>query len=471
VNPLWLALACAHTPETPVNDLTVPPSIAAAPDYVPPVPTEHTLSNGIKVWLIQKSGLPIVSLRMVIPGGSATDPSTAWGTASLADEVLNNGAGTRDATGFSAEVERLALSLGTATSGSSSTVFLNAHTDHFDSGLGLMADLVLRPHFSDTDVARAKTIRVGELTDGSDDPRTLGAWVMDDQYFGPSHPFGHPVEGTVKAINALTAEQLKSSWATRFVPDHATVVVSGAIDAETLMALLERHLGTWAKTGSERIEIPPPQIHSGPDRFFFVNKEGTTQTSLSVMMPAPAGADPASEPAELGAIVLGGTFTSRLNQLLREEKGYTYGAKAGYSGKPNYGYLIARTNVQQDVSAPALSDLIAELERYQHGIDAIELKKAQSAWQTRAVSSMESRGAIASNFASLAAHDLPISTLSDELDRAQAATVQTVNDAVKASQLANAIFVVVGDLSEIQADIEAVVPGNWTVITTPQDAD
>jgi zinc protease len=469
MNPIWLALACAHTPETPVTDLTVPPAITAAPDYVPPVPTEHKLSNGMPVWLIEKPGLPIVSLRMVIPGGSASDQEGAWGSTSLADELLNHGAGDRDATTFAAEVERLALSLGTSTGGSSSTVYLDAHTDHLSAGLALMADLLLRPTFATEDVDRAKTLRVGALTEASDDPRTLAGWVMDKKYFGEAHPFGHPTEGTISAIQALTTADLKASWAARYIPDHASIVVSGAVDAATLLPMLETSLAGWAATGTPRPQVPPPPVHTGDDRYFFVNKEGTSQTALQVMMPAPTGSDPASEPAGLGAIVLGGTFTSRLNRLLREEKGYTYGARATYSGKPNYGYLLARTNVQRDVSAEALIDLLAEIQRYQDGIDAVELKKAQGAWQTRAVSSMESRSAIASNFAALAIHDLPMSTLRDELDRAQATTVEMVNQAITESQLDHAIFVVVGDLAKIQDDITTAVPAQWAVVSATEE--
>ena len=464
MNPIWLALACAHTPQEPMINLTEPPAVAAAPDYVPPVPTEHTLSNGVKVWVVEKPGLPLVSLRLVIPGGSASDPTEAWGTASLSDELLSSGAGTRNATEFAGEVERLALSLGSSTQASFSTVYLDAHTDRLTDGLALMADMILRPTFSDEDVDRAKTLRLGELAEASDDARTLAGWVMDKKYFGEQHPFGHPTEGTLKAVEALTAENLTASWKARYVPDHATIVVSGAVETAALLAQLETTLSSWVKAGVEAKTVPAPPLHTGEDRFYMVNKEGTSQTALQIIMPAPTGLDAASESAELGSIILGGTFTSRLNRLLREEKGYTYGARATYVGKPGYGYLLARTNVQKDVSAPALKDLIAELERYQGGIDKVELGKAIGSWQTSAVSSMESRSAIAGNFASVAAQGLPSSTLRDELDRAQEASIQSVNDAITASQLDNAVYVVVGDLAEIQEAVEAAVPVKWTVV-------
>jgi len=464
MNPIWLALACAHTPEAPVIDITTPPAVSSAPDFVPPVPSEHTLSNGIKVWMVEKPGLPLISLRLVIPGGSATDASATPGVSSLADEVINHGAGDRDSTAFAQEVERLALNLGTATQGSATTVYLDTHTDQLEAGLGLFSDMVLRPTFEADDIERLKGLRIGALTEAGDDARTLAGWVLDETYYGEGHPFAHPTEGTIASIEALTTEQLKASYSARFVPDHATIIATGDVSADTLIPLLETQLGGWEKTGGERSIIPPPPVHTGTGRHFFVNKTGTSQTALMVIMPAPEATSPESEPAELGSIVLGGTFTSRLNRLLREEKGYTYGARASYGGKSNYGYLLARTNVQRDVSAPALADLLSELERYKAGINEAELTKAVGSWQTDVVESMASRRSIANTFSSYAVLGLPSSTLRDSLDRAQATTVEAVNEAVLKSPLDNAVVVVVGDLAEIQASIEEITQVNWTVI-------
>ena len=464
MNLAWLALACAHTPEAPVVDLTTPPTVAAAADFEPPTPVEFTLSNGLRVWLVEQPGLPLVSIRLVVPGGSARDAASQHGAANLADDALKHGAGDRDATAFAAEVERLALSLGVYTGGTASTVSLDAHIDRLDAGLGLMADMILRPRFEDDDVERLKTLQIGALTESADDPRMLAAWALDAQYYGQGHPLAHPTEGTIESVKGLTASDLQASYSARFVPDHAVLVVAGAVNRADLTGQLEKHLADWAATGSTLTDIPPPPVHSGTGRHFFVHKSGTSQTALRVVMPAPSSDDAASAPAELGSIVLGGTFTSRLNRLLREEKGYTYGARASYDGKSNYGYLLARTNVQRDVSAPALVDLLGALDAYTRGIDEVELGKALGSWQTNVVEAMGSRSAIASAYAGYAAQGMPRTALADGLDKAQAATVADVNDAVKVSKVAEAVMVVVGDLSEIRAPIEAAVEGDWTVL-------
>jgi len=466
MNPLWLALACAHTPEAPVIDITTPPVVDSVPDYVPPVPTQHELSNGSKVWIHAQSGLPLISLRMVIQGGSAADPAGAPGTVSLSDAMLSRGAGDRDATSFAAEVERLALGLGADTLSTATVVSLNAHSDQLDAGLDLLADLVLKPRFEEDDLTRLKEIRVGELTEASDDAKTLAGWTMDQLYFGASHPLAHPIEGTINSVKATTADGVRTSWAKRFGPEVTTFIVAGDVENESLLAKLEERFGGWSKGDRSRTTIGAPPTHAGDDRFFFVDKPGTSQTALRVMMPAPTMNDSASAPAELGAIILGGTFTSRLNQLLREEKGYTYGARSTYVGKENFGYLSASTNVQREVSGPALMELLSELKRYQEGITEAELPKAQGAWQTRAVSSMESRASISYNFAGLAIDDLPVDTLGVELKAAKNADVASVNASVQSSNVDNAIVVVVGDLEKIQSEIEKAVPAAWQVVQT-----
>jgi len=327
-----------------------------------------------------------------------------------------------------------------------------------------MADMILRPRFSDADVERLKTLQVGSLTESADDPRMLAAWALDAQYYGKGHPLAHPTDGTIESVKGLSPSDLRTSFTARFVPDHAVMVVAGAVNREELTALLETHLGGWQATGSAPQTVPPPPAHSGSGRHFFVNKPGTSQTALRVIMPAPTSGDEASEPAALGSIVLGGTFTSRLNRLLREEKGYTYGARATYSGKGNYGYLLARTNVQLDVSAPALADLLAALDTYTQGIDSVELGKALGSWQTNVVEAMGSRSSIASTYAGFAAEGMPRTSLGDGLNKAQAATVDDVNRAVTVSKTDEAVVVVVGDLEQIQAPIEAAIKADWTVL-------
>ena len=465
MNPLLFALACAHSPEAPVIDLTQPPIVAKAPSFTPPIPTEHTLHNGIQAWVVERPGLPLVSVRVVVPGGSASDPKGAWGTASLADEMLSQGAGSRDATEFAREVEELALSLDAQTTGSATIIALDAQSKTLGRGIELLTDMVFSPHFDEDDFDRVRDIRVGQLTEANDDATTVASWVLEQQYFGEGHPLAHPVEGTLGSIKSLKHSELKHSWEHRLSNNSGlSIVVAGDVNTESILGLLEEAFGKWGLVSTPHTPIPAPKVPTGDDRMFFVHKPGTSQTSLKVIMPAPNSSDELSESAELGSIVLGGTFTSRLNRTLREEKGYTYGARARYTGKATYGTLVASTNVQNDVAAPALTDLMRLLTEYQNGISEDELNKAQSAWRTRSVASMESRSSIASNFAAIIEQGLPASTIADELAKAKGATVTTVNKAIQSSDVSNAIVVIAGDMDIIKASIQDAFPNQGRLV-------
>jgi zinc protease len=463
---ILLALACAKHPEPAMSPHAQPPQVGPAPAFTPIVPSESTLSNGATLWHVYRPGLPLISLELVLPGGSALDPSDAPGTAYLADAMVLEGAGDRDATAFSVEADRLAIDIDVATSGMASFVSLEAHTDRFDDGMNLFADVVLRPRFEQVDLDRIKDASLAAHKERMDDPRTISAMVMDSVYYGQGHPLAPSIAGTEASITEASIPGLKTSWSDRYAPTGATFVVVGDVSLTDATAAIETRFADWTGPGVTANVEAPKRPSTGP-QLVFVDHPGTSQTSLRVTMPAPATDSAPSVGAQLGSIVLGGTFTSRLNQLLREDKGYTYGARARVASWKNHGTLTASTAVQLDVSGPALKDLIGELQRYQEGIDEAELLKARSAKQTRAIEAMGTRSDIASIYAALAASGRPAAALPDGLDKIQASTIADVQAGISASQLSQSVVLVVGDLDKIRPSIEAAVPGEWTVLPRP----
>ena len=400
----------------------------------------------------------------MLPGGASTDPAGASGTTYLADSMILEGAGSRDATAFSAETDRLAVDIGVQTWAVASIVSIEAHTDRFQDGLALFADAVLRPSFKTDDLTRIKESSLADIKERMDDPRSISGLVMDALYYGEGHPLAPPISGTASSVSAANIDKLQKSWAQRYAPGHATFVVVGDVTSEQAIAALETQFADWKGDGVTAQFSAPERPTSGP-QLVFVDHPGTSQTSLRVTMPAPPKDTDNSVGSALGSIVLGGTFTSRLNQLLREDKGYTYGARARVTSWKTHGTLTASTSVQRDVSAPALKDLLSELKRYQDGVNEAELTKARSAQKTRVIEAMGSRSDIAGVFAGLAANGRPGSALPDNLAKSQTASIDDVKAGIEASQLNQAVVLVVGDLKEIQASIEAAVPGEWTVHT------
>lgn len=460
-------LACPKTVETPdivvqAHPLDARPTIGAPADFSPEAPQVFTLDNGATVWLVERPGLPLVSVRMVVDGGKAMDPAEQPGLVNFSDTMLTHGAGDLDATAFAEAIEQDALSLWASTGQATTWVGLEATSSTLATGLDLMASAVSAPRFDAEEVDRVREQLLGEISMSLDSPATVAGWVADGFYFGEGHPLGHPGIGNAASVEVISAKDLEASWSSRFAPERATFVVSGAVTQSELKALLDASFGDWSGKPSLLPELGPAAQASG---YYLVDNPGASQSVLRVVLPGWQADDPHYIPATLGSVVLGGTFTSRLNRLLREEKGYTYGARAGVGAGPGYGRMVTSSSVRGDVTGLALVDMLGEIERITQGIDAAELKKAQGAAITDAVSAMESRSSIAGSLAGVVAMDQSPERMATELDAARGASVDSVNAALATIDPSAALIVVVGDLSVIQPQLAEVMPEvSWTVV-------
>jgi zinc protease len=385
---------------------------------------------------------------------------------SMADDLLTRGAGDRDATAFATMTEQLGLDLDAYTGSTTTQIALDGHVQQLTDGLSLMADIVMRPRFDEDAVARARSQRLGQLAQSLDEPSTIATLVGDVRYYGTGHPLAHAAMGTASSIEALDADQLQESWTARAIPSHSTLVVAGAIDQATLTTALEEAFSAWAPPAAPlvAVEIGPADPQPG---HYLIDNPGASQTTLRVLMPGPAPGDADRAAGELAGIVLGGTFTSRLNRLLREEKGYTYGARARLDARAGYGMWLANTAVRADASGDALVDLLAEITRLTEGIDAAELKKSQGASQTRLVGSLDSVAGLASTYAAEASAKRSPSALADALVAKLAATEDHVDAVTKTLPITDAVIVVVGDLTAIRDDVTSKVSADWQTLDRP----
>ncbi|MFT5679574.1 MAG: zinc protease [Myxococcota bacterium] len=462
-----LILACGPKniePDMNADPLSLRPTVADPAAYAPPVPQEITLSNGVGLWLEERSDLPLVSIRLVIDGGAATDPPEHPGLAWLTDSLLTHGAGDRDAVAFAEFVEQQAIDLSVSTFGTTSVVRLSTHTDRLDDALDLLADAVLRPALAEADLARVRELQIGDITQSLDEPWTVAPWVASRLYFGESHPLAHPNIGTPEGLAKISDDDLRASWSSRYVASRAHFVVVGAVSAETITAGLESRLAGWS-AGEPAADLPPPAgVTDGP-RLVFVDNPGAAQTALRVVMPGwSAGAEDLAA-GELATIAIGGTFTSRLNRLMREEKGYTYGARARVISTEDYGLVVASSSVQVDSSAEGLTDMLSVLRTAAEGFIDEEQGKAYGSLRTDLIESMGSRSATASSLAGLHTIGLPPTDLGDSITAAAAVDTAAMQAAwTGRADLTGALILVVGDLTALKSSVEAAIPGDWTVV-------
>lgn len=438
-----------------------PPAVAPDGDWQPPQPGVTTLSTGAPLWIIERPDLPLVSVEVVVPGGKAADPEGQPGLVALTDDLLMRGAGDRDARAFAAAADLLAAEVEAWTGDTSTTFTLYVHSDRLDAGLDLLADALLRPRMEQAELDRLVELAQGDLASATSDPSTVSRWVGDHVWFGAGHPLAHPVQGTPDSLRLATVDAARDSWAARKASGSPTFVVAGDVDTAELTAALEARFASWAaEPAAPVVPLAPVPVADGP-LLTFVDNPGASQTMLRVDLPAPSLADDDVAAARLASIALGGTFTSRLNRKLREEKGYTYGARSTLDATPSYGRIVVSTAVQRDVTGPALTDLLAELARVHDDLAAEELDKARGSRRTDMVEMAGSRRALSGSYASLAAEGRPLTSFADALAAEAAVDAAAARAAIAGSRMDGASVVVVGDLAEIRETVQAVLPGDW----------
>jgi len=435
------------------------------------------LSNGLAVWLVEAHEVPIVQISLVVRAGGGDDPAGTFGTASLTAAMLDEGAGTRSALEIADASEFLGATLSTASSFDASTVRLNVPVQRLQNALPLLADVALRPTFPENEVERLRQERLTSLLQARDDPSSIAATAFARIVFGPTHRYGTGTMGTEAMVKALTAGDLRTFHAAYYQPANATLVVVGDVTPDAMLPLLETHFGAWrsatplagrAALPAGRLPVPTaPQLERG--QIYIVDKPDAEQSQIRIGWVGVPRSTSDYFPLLVLNTVLGGSFTSRLNQNLREEHGYAYGASSGFDMRLSAGPFVAAAGVQTDKTAEALREFFNELTAIAAPIGADELAKARNYIALGFPSEFESSGDLSRRLEELVVYQLP-----DDYFERYVANVQAVsaNAAQKASathiQPTRLAVVVVGDRKAIEAGIRALDLGPVRVMSVEE---
>ncbi len=441
----------AETPD--VNPRDTQPIIANAKPFAPLMPETFRLSNGITVHHWQRSELPLVEMRMMFPKGSTSDPVGQAGLASLTANMLDEGAGSRDAMAFSDALDMLGARFNAFSSRESTTVSLSSLTRNFDRALALCADAVLRPRFDVKEWDRVRRLHIQRLKRSLDRPTSVAQNVSMRVFFGDDHPYGRPGGGTPDSVSALSLDNVKEFHARLFRPSEAVILVAGDLSAPQVKQQLEQALRGWSD--SSNVNPLPKPIYTAPSnkslRVVVVDRPGAVQTVVRFTMPGLVYADPNRPKTQLFNTILGGSFTSRLNKNLREDHGYTYGARSGYAMGTSVGYFTASSSVRTDVTGASIREFLNEFSGIRGGnISEVEGRKARSARRMSMINSFAGLGGILGAATTLVRHDRPFTDMGEELQAVSRVTEADLNRlAYGAVPLEQGLLVLVGDNASI----------------------
>lgn len=327
--------------------------------WAPPPARKTTLANGLTLWEMSGATTPLVSIYLMLPAGSATDPHGKEGLSLLSADMLDEGAGKLDALELSDRLGELATDYASQAGVDYVLLSMDGLTENLAENLALLADIVTRPRLSKEEFERRKEHHLASVLADRDDPAASRSKGINRVLFGAGYA-GGPPEGTKESVTAITLADVKRQVAKMTVPEGAHLAVAGNFDSDVLKKAVEDSLGGWKGklTQKEHSITAPPTGKNA----YVVDFPGATQSSLAVVTRAGSDQDPNYFPEEVMNEKLGGSFTGRINMNLREDKGYTYGAFSTFRRYQKAGYFGVITNVKTETTGASIEEIFKELQ-------------------------------------------------------------------------------------------------------------
>ena len=457
-----LALACASRPQAEPapaagaqdvlpgerEALAREPALGPIPPFEGPVPRIEVLPNGLPLYIVERPGAGIEAIQLWIRGGATADPEASPGLASLTAELMEAGAAGKTQTEIAAAADAIGMSLGVnalqdavVVSGSAMTVSLAPMT-------ALLADVALRPDLLETEWEKVRAQREAMLLAERAEPAVAALRAFRAAVFAGT-ALGRPIEGTLAAVKRTNLADVRATYAS-FGPGNAALVAVGGADPAKVVAALRSAFGTWqgGKARAAARLAEPPGVRP---RLVFVDYPGKPQSVLVVGQPAVPRSSPDHLALEVLNAVVGGSFTSRLNQNLREQHGYSYGASSRFEWTLGRSPFSARSSVKTDVTGPALTEMLSELRRAaDEPLQQAELDKGRALLAYRLVDTLSHASQLAAAVAQIWLYSLPVDEYRTYVPRLQSLSVDSIQAAAhRALQPARMTIAVAGDKTRV----------------------
>ena len=436
----------------------LPEPTAAVSPTTPPV-VETRLDNGMRILVVNKPGLPLVSARLAFDAGSAQDGVGRSGLASMTAGLLTQGTTTRTAPEIATQIEQLGASVGAGAGPDFTSVYANAPADVFPQAVALMADLVRNPAFAQEELDRQRTQTLDGLKVALASPGQVASQAAGRVIYGDA-PYGAPGIGTVTTLPTLTRADVVAFHAAHYLPSDATLVFSGDITPEAARALAQSAFGDWRAPTSTAVAAVAPAGEPLQPRVVVIDQPGAGQAAVIAALRGVPRTDPAYFPLTLGNTLLGGSFTSRLNQEIRIKRGLSYGTRSSLGLRRDDGLFTASAQTKNETAVEVSDLILAEIERLDTTQPTESELTTRRAILTGAFgSSLETVDGLGTLVANLALYDLPMSDLAAYAGNVAAVDGPAMQAAfARALPVSSASLVIVGDASKFIEALRAKHP-------------
>jgi zinc protease len=436
-------------------DRTKPPELGPPPKVSLPPITTRQLPNGLKLMIVEQHELPLADFVLLVGSGSTADPASKPGIANLLSAMLREGTTTRKSLEIADQIAFLGIRLSPTSSWESSTLSLHTPTAQLDSALALFADVALHPSFPANEFERVRKTQLTELLQLRDQGAAIASIAFPAIIYGSAHPYGAPAQGTEASVKALTTGDLQSYYQANFRPNNATLIVVGDVTPDQVEQRINALFGSWQRADIPQINYTDPP-KSGTTTIFLIDKPGAAQSSFRIGAVGVPRSTQDYFALTVMNTILGGSFSSRLNQNLRETRGYTYGAGSRFDMRRAAGPFLASAEIVTAKSDSALLEFMKELNGIRQMVPPAELSRAKRYLQLQLPGNFETTQQIAAALVPVALYGLPFDYYNNYVQNIEGVTQADV--ARVAQQYINPgslAVVIVGDRKTIEAGLKA----------------
>lgn len=449
-----------NMPEEPIVktpssfDRSVIPADGPDPAITLPVVWEEKLGNGMEVLGIENDELPLVQFTIVLKGGHYLDPLDKSGTALLLADMMMEGTKNKTPLELEEEIERLGASINITTSSTAITISANTLARNYEKTLELVEEMLLEPRWDTAEFTLAKARLQNRLLRSKADPNTLAGNEFMKLVYGPEHIFSTDRQGTETTVAAITIEDLKAYYERNFSPSVASFQVAGDITQEKVMSSLKSLGKNWK---AKEVIFPEYSLPPAPteSKIYFVDVPGAKQSVIDIGCLGISRNDPDYYAATVMNYKLGGSFNSNVNLVLREEKGFTYGARTSISGSYIPGYFMASASVRSSATLESVEIFKRLMEEYRQGIPMEDLAFTKNSLNKSRARDFETLGAKLRMLQEISMYNLPADYIRGQEQVVSGMTLEQHRDlAQKYIDPLHMYYVVAGDAATQAQQLE-----------------
>ena len=426
-------------------DRSVAPESGDSPKLNIPESWSVTLSNDMKVFGIKQTEIPVVNFSIVIDGGHLLDSFEKNGVANLMTDIMMEGTANKTPLQLEEEIELLGASISMFTGREAITIRGNTLVRNFDKTMKLVEEILLEPRWDEDELKRIKTSTINSIRRSAANPNVVAGNVTNKLAYGDKHIFAYPTSGSVASVEAITMDDLKAFYAKNFSPSVSKFHIVGNIEQDAVVATLNSLEKNWA---SKEVTIPTYELPKERNKssLYFVDIPNAKQSVINIGYLSMARTDPDYYASTVMNYKLGGSFSGRVNLILREEKGYTYGARTGFRGTNVRGTFGASSSVRTNTTFESVNIFRDEINKYKEGISQEDLDFTKNALIKSNARRFETQGALLGMLQNISNYNLPSDYIAGEEDIVRNMTLEQhkalANKYLDASRMG---YLVVGD--------------------------